>query len=205
MCKPRQPYQIICGIDEVGRGPLAGPVTAAAVILPPTFHTAPLRDSKALSPAARERLYATLQAEATAIGVGWVSAEEIDELNIHHATLRAMERAFWRMCRHGGIDPRDITKTVVDGKFTPPLPTPSRAIVGGDSTEAPIMAASIIAKVERDRFMVAYAHDHPLWGFERHKGYPTPAHKAAIVDHGVCDIHRRSFRGVKEHLRTSPR
>lgn len=184
-----------CGIDEVGRGPLAGPVTAAAVILDPTFPVERLRDSKALSPAARESIFTLLTEGAGSVGVGWVWPEEIDRINIHNASLEAMVRAYREIpSRSPRTGPDHV---VVDGRFCPDLgDTPCEARVGGDRSVPEIMAASIIAKVLRDRWMTRYDAIDPRYGFAAHKGYPTPAHRAALARHGPCVIHRRSFRGV---------
>ena len=173
------------GVDEAGRGPLAGPVVAAAVILGEQAIEG-LTDSKKLSPKRREFLFAEISSYACAIGVGQASPAEIDALNIHHATLLAMTRAV-----------ADLTVTpslcLVDGKFCPDIDIPCRAMVGGDGTELVIGAASIIAKVTRDRMMMTLHQQHPEYGFDRHKGYPTAAHLQAVEMFGVLPIHRRSF------------
>jgi len=179
--------EIVCGIDEAGRGPLAGPVTAGAVVLPPDFPGGLLADSKVLSPARREAAARVIRDRATAWAVGWASAEEIDRLNIHHATLLAMRRAVEGL----GVRP---TQLLVDGLFVPDAGVPGRAIVRGDATVPEIMAASILAKTARDAWMREYAAREPGYGFEKHKGYPTTAHRAAIARLGPCAIHRRSFR-----------
>jgi ribonuclease HII len=183
----QQVDEIVCGIDEAGRGPLAGPVTAAAVVLPADFPPGVLADSKALSPARRESAARLIRARAAAWAVGWASAEEIDRMNIHRATLLAMRRAL------DGLAVRP-TLIVVDGLFVPDTDLPARAAVGGDATVPEIMAASIIAKTARDAWMSEYARREPGYGFERHKGYPTREHRAAIARLGPCAIHRRSFR-----------
>jgi ribonuclease HII len=179
--------EIVCGIDEAGRGPLAGPVTAAAVILPPGFPTGILADSKAITPARREEAARVIRDRASAWAVGWASAEEIDRVNIHHATLLAMRRAV------EGLSVRP-TLLLVDGLFVPDAGVPGRAIVRGDASVPEIMAASILAKTARDAWMVAYAKHEPGFGFEKHKGYPTREHRAAIARLGPCAIHRLSFR-----------
>jgi ribonuclease HII len=179
--------EIVCGIDEAGRGPLAGPVTAAAVVLPPDFPTGILADSKALSPGRRESAAQVIRDRATSWAVGWASSEEIDCLNIHHATLLAMRRAV------EGLAVRP-TRLLVDGLFVPDAGVPGRAIVRGDATVHEIMAASILAKTARDAWMVSYAKREPGYGFQIHKGYPTAEHRAAIARLGPCAIHRRSFR-----------
>jgi ribonuclease HII len=179
--------EIVCGIDEAGRGPLAGPVTAAAVILPPGFPTGVLADSKVLSAARREESLVVIRDRATAWAVGWASPEEIDRMNIHHATLLAMRRAV------EGLAVRP-TLLLVDGLFVPDAGVPGRAVVHGDAVVPEIMAASILAKTTRDAWMTEYAKREPGYGFERHKGYPTLEHRAAIERFGPCAIHRRSFR-----------
>jgi ribonuclease HII len=179
--------EIVCGIDEAGRGPLAGPVTAAAVVLPAGFPAGILADSKVLSPARRESAALVIKDRAVAWAVGWASAEEIDSLNIHRATLLAMRRAVERL----SVRP---TLLVVDGLFVPEAGVPGRAVVRGDATVPEIMAASILAKTARDAWMTGYARREPGYGFEKHKGYPTAEHRAAIARLGPCAIHRRSFR-----------
>jgi ribonuclease HII len=178
---------LVCGVDEAGRGPIAGPVTAAAVILPADFPKEALADSKALSPRRRERAEALIRERALAWATGWATPEEIDRLNIHQATLLAMGRALERL----KIRP-DLV--LVDGLFAPATPLPCRTIVRGDASEAPIMAASILAKTARDRWMRIYGRRRPEYEFERHKGYPTRRHRRLVLEHGLSPIHRRSFR-----------
>lgn len=178
---------LICGIDEAGRGPIAGPLTSAAVILPEDFPTGMLDDSKKLSPKVREAAAHLIRERAMAWSAGWVWPEEIDRLNIHRATLLAMMRAF----RALALRPELV---LVDGRFTPPLPVPCRAVIRGDSKFPQIMAASIIAKTERDRWMERYARIEPLYCFEKHKGYPTKAHREIVRRLGISPIHRKSFR-----------
>ncbi len=193
----QNPGETVCGIDEVGRGPLAGPVVAAAVILPPGFDTTSLKDSKALTPEKRDLERARITAAGIPLGIGWVWPAEIDEINIHRAALLAMERAWRELREHHAAVVHLITETLVDGLHLPRgLEGPARAIVGGDGTVPAIMAASIIAKTIRDEWMVDYSRRDDRYGFERHKGYPTAAHKAALQRYGPCPIHRRSFRGV---------
>lgn len=194
----RQP--LICGIDEVGRGPLAGPVTAAATVLPGTVDRSVLRDSKVLSPARRNVLEELLIANGTFFGLGWVSSEDIDSMNIHNASLLAMKRAFEALLALELLPPGPID-VIVDGRFSPdiagnPVVTQCRALVGADHIIPEVMAASILAKNARDRQMVLYAKRYSQYGFERHKGYPTAEHKAALREHGPSPIHRRTFRGV---------
>jgi ribonuclease HII len=183
----------IAGIDEAGRGPLAGPVVSAAVILPAAFGVGGINDSKKLTPRQRERLYALIYAHAQAIGIGIVDAVEIDRINILKASLLSMAMAV------DNLDPKP-SFLLIDGPFTIPCALPQRAIPKGDCLSVSIAAASIIAKVTRDRLMDRYALDYPQFGFARHKGYPTQAHRRAIEDCGCCPIHRKSFKGVKEYL-----
>ncbi len=178
--------KLLCGIDEAGRGPLAGPVTAAAVILPEAFPFSTLNDSKRLSEKKREEVAIIIMEYSLAWAVGWAWPEEIDELNIHHATLLAMKRAYEGLA----VKPDEV---VVDGLFVPSVPVPALAIVKGDSTVHQIMAASIIAKTQRDHWMIAYAEKDPRYGFDKHKGYPTKEHRMRIERYGPCSIHRKSF------------
>lgn len=185
---------MVCGIDEAGRGPLAGPVTAGAVILPVQFPVAMLRDSKRLSPLQRERLVALIRREAVAWSIGWASHVEIDRINV----LRASHLAMLRAVRGLSVTPQ---LAIVDGSLAPELGVPVRAVVRADATVAAVMAASIVAKVARDRWMVAYAALEPAYGFERHKGYPTAEHQAALLRLGPCAIHRLSFSGCEDPAR----
>jgi len=181
---------LLCGVDEAGRGPLAGPVVAAAVILDPAHPIGGLADSKQLSARKREELAVTIRARARAWALASASVEEIDTLNILQATLLAMRRAVAGLA----IAPQLI---LVDGLHCPPLDAPSRGIVDGDATVAEISAASILAKVARDAEMQILHGLHPQYGFDRHKGYPTAAHLAALRAHGVSAVHRRSFAPVR--------
>jgi ribonuclease HII len=183
----------IAGIDEAGRGPLAGPVVSAAIILPPAFDVNGINDSKKLTHRQRERLYPLIYAHARAIGIGIVDAVEIDRINILKASLLSMAMAV------DNLDPQP-SFLLVDGQFEIPCTLPQRAIPKGDCLSISIAAASIIAKVTRDRLMDRYAVDYPQFGFARHKGYPTQAHRRAIEKYGCCPIHRKSFKGVKEYL-----
>ena len=183
----------VCGIDEAGRGPLAGPVVAACVVLDPAAIPAGLADSKKLSAAARARLLAELQ-EVAAIGIGQASAAEIDRLNIHHATLLAMARAFAALPGPAPL------YAYVDGKFAPDLPCRADAVVKGDAKVLSIAAASIVAKVTRDRLMEELDAMHPGYGFASHKGYPVAAHRAALVRLGPCAAHRKSYAPVRAVL-----
>ena len=181
---------LICGVDEAGRGPLAGPVFAAAVILNPARPISGLRDSKKLSAALRVRLAAEIRAEALAWSVAWASETEIDQINILRASLLAMRRAVLALAPGAEF-------ALIDGNRCPDLPIPARAIVKGDASEPCISAASILAKTERDKEMRRLADIYPVYGFERHAGYPTPEHLAALECHGPCPAHRKSFGPVK--------
>ncbi|MBK1655597.1 ribonuclease HII [Allochromatium vinosum] len=177
---------LIAGVDEAGRGPLAGPVCAAAVILDPARPIAGIGDSKKLSPARRERLEPLIRDQALAWSVAWASAEEIDRLNILHATLLAMRRAV------ESLQIRPV-KALIDGNRCPQLDIAAEAIVGGDGSVPAIGAASILAKVARDRFMLELDAECPGYGFAKHKGYPTREHLDAIERLGPCRWHRLSF------------
>jgi ribonuclease HII len=179
----------ICGIDEAGRGPLAGPVTAAAVILPPEFPFELLNDSKRLSEKKRDRAAEVIRREALAWSVAWVSPRTIDALNIHRASLLAMKRAFYSL----PLEMRRGSTVLADGKFPPEVDVPVRAVIGGDSRVYEIMAASILAKTARDAWMIKAAAVYPGWGFERHKGYPTREHRHICSLRPLTPIHRRSF------------
>jgi len=181
------PLSLLCGIDEAGRGPLAGPVTAAAVILPEDYPVSELRDSKKLSERQRNFLVVRIMDRALAFAVGWAWPHEIDRLNIHHATLLAMERAY------RGLPSADIRLVLVDGKFCPPLEVPCRAEVKGDDRFPSIQAASILAKTARDRWMIRYSWIEGEYGYEKHKGYPTAAHARICRDRGPSAIQRLSF------------
>ncbi|MEO1191177.1 MAG: ribonuclease HII [Pseudomonadota bacterium] len=186
--------RIIAGVDEVGRGPLAGPVTAAAVILPPAAVTAgrfaDVADSKKLTEKDRNSLCRLICREAT-VRIGWATVAEIDQLNILQASLLAMRRALARL-------PQRPDLALIDGKQLPPdLPIQAEAIVGGDANVLSIAAASIVAKVERDGLMAVLDRRYPGYGWATNKGYPTPAHRAALIDLGVTPEHRRSFAPVR--------
>ena len=187
--------QHIAGVDEAGRGPLAGPVVAAAVILPSNTIIPGLNDSKALSEKRREELFETIHDIALAIGVGKASPEEIDKHNIRNATHQAMCEALAAL----GISPDHV---LIDGNAIPGSPFPEQAIIGGDRKSLSIAAASVIAKVTRDRLMIDYHAQYPAYGFAGHKGYGSADHLAALQKHGPCPIHRRSFRGVFEAKRS---
>jgi ribonuclease HII len=183
----------IAGVDEAGRGPLAGPVVAAAVILPPTTPIPGLADSKTLSEERRVELFRAVRERALAVGVGWASSGQVDRLNILRATHRAMRDAVRRL-HHPPVH------ILVDGLPVASLGADHTAIVKGDSSCACICAASIVAKVLRDRLMVRLARRYPMYGFERNKGYPTAEHCAALALSGPCVHHRRSFAPVREAL-----
>lgn len=176
----------ICGVDEAGRGPLAGPVCAAAVILPPEAELPGLNDSKKLSEKKREQLFPEIQRLALAWSVAFASVEEIEERNILGATMLAMNRAI------SGLSLRPEL-ALIDGNRNREIQVPSRCVVHGDARCASIAAASILAKVSRDRLMVELAREYPQYGFEQHKGYGTKAHYAALREYGPCPAHRPSF------------
>ena len=184
----------IAGVDEAGRGPLAGPVTVAAVILDPERPIDGLNDSKKLTEAKREALYPLIVERALAWRIEFVEADEIDALNILQATLIGMRRAL-----QGLSLAADCAR--IDGNRLPPgLPCPAEAIIGGDAIEPAIMAASILAKVARDRHMQELHARYPQYGFDHHKGYPSPAHLAALAEHGPCSEHRRSYSPVRDAI-----
>ena len=181
---------LVAGVDEAGRGPLAGPVVAAAVILDDQHRVRGLADSKVLTPLRRERLFDEIRAKALCTSIAMASVEEIDRLNILQATLLAMRRAV------EGLRLRP-QRVLVDGNRLPTLSMPAAAVVKGDALVAAISAASILAKVHRDRLCGELDAAHPEYGFARHKGYPTADHLAALQTHGACAAHRRSFGPVR--------
>ena len=185
----------ICGVDEAGRGPLVGAVVAGAVVLDPRQPIVGLKDSKKLSPAKREALYAEITSKAKAWGIGEASPGEIDKLNILQATMLAMQRAIQSLVDQMGEWP---SEALIDGNRCPSLPIPARAIIKGDAKEPAISAASILAKVHRDRQMQILHEQFPQYGFNQHMGYPTEAHIAALKHYGPCADHRRSFGPVRE-------
>jgi len=191
-------WTLVAGVDEAGRGCLAGPVVASAAILPSDFSLEGLDDSKVLTEQTRERLYPIILEAAVSIGVGFASAGEIDRFNILRATHLAMQRAV------DALKP-SAELLLVDGNQPLPGRLPQRTIVKGDSRVLSIAAASVVAKVSRDRWMVIQASKFPQYGFSKHKGYGTRRHRAAIVAHGPCPLHRRTFRGVIEHLEPAER
>ena len=191
-------YSLIAGVDEAGRGPLAGPVVAAAVILPLDFRTDGVRDSKKLSPLQREDAYERILSEAEAVGIGVSDTEEIDRINILQATYCAMRSAIAALHT-------DLDCVLVDGRAIPQLSIPQQAIVRGDNLSVSIGAASIVAKVTRDRIMLEMDGRYPGYGFARHKGYCTPEHIEAICRQGVCEIHRKSFAPISEQVESACR
>ena len=185
---------LVAGVDEAGRGPLAGPVVVAAVILDPRLPIDGLNDSKKLTAARREALYPLILERAIAHRIEFVCCAEIDSLNILHATLAGMCRALRALAPAAAF-------ARIDGNRLPPdLPCPAEAVVGGDGLDPAIMAASILAKVARDRAMVELHGQFPQYGFDAHKGYPSPQHLAALRAHGPCPEHRRSFAPVAQML-----
>ena len=179
-------YHLVCGVDEAGRGPLAGPVCAAAVILPPNLEIPGLNDSKKLSDKKRRELFPIIQEKALAYGIAFADHKEIDEINILQATYLAMERAIAQLA----VKP-DIA--LIDGNRARDFGLPVQTIVHGDSLSASIAAASVLAKVTRDDLMQKMAEEYPGYGFEIHKGYGTKAHYAALQELGPCPIHRMTF------------
>ena len=181
-----QGVQLICGVDEAGRGPLAGPVCAAAVILPANIDIPGLNDSKKLSDKRRRELFPVIKERAVAYGIAFADHTEIDEINILQATYLAMERAINQL----NVKPE---LALIDGNRAKDFGIPVQTVVSGDSLSASIAAASVLAKVTRDDYMLQMAEKYPEYGFEIHKGYGTKAHYAALTKHGHCPIHRMSF------------
>lgn len=179
-------YCAVCGVDEAGRGPLAGPVCAAAVILPQDCIIEGVNDSKKLSEKKREALFDVIWGTAVAASVGWASVEEIEEINILNAAMLAMKRAV------EGLKPA-ADFALIDGNKTPPLVIPAQAIIKGDALSMSVAAASILAKVSRDRLMLKLAKEYPQYAFEKHKGYGTKLHMEKIREYGPSPIHRMSF------------
>ena len=182
----REGFACICGVDEAGRGPLAGPVCAAAVVLPPDIQIEGLNDSKKLTDKKRRALYDVITEQAVSYGIAFADEQEIDEINILQATFLAMRRAFEKLT----VTP-DIA--LIDGNRAPGLSCRERTVVHGDALSASIAAASILAKVTRDRLMEEYDAQYPQYGFAVHKGYGTQRHYAALREFGACPIHRQSF------------
>lgn len=183
----QQGFKMICGVDEAGRGPLAGPVCAAAVILPQDAVIEGLNDSKKLSEKKREKLYDVIVEKAVAYSIATASVEEIEEYNILNATFLAMNRAINSL-------PQKADYAIIDGDKKPKgITVECEAVVKGDSKSMSVAAASILAKVTRDRMMCEYGEKYPVYGFAEHKGYGTKKHREAIIKYGACDIHRPSF------------
>jgi ribonuclease HII len=185
-------YRYVAGVDEAGRGPLAGPVVAAAVVLPPNHPFPRVNDSKKLTPLQREKAYADIVSGALSVGVGIIDHDEIDRINILKASLKAMDRAVAQLTC-------PVDYLLVDGIHPIPGATSQMAVKDGDSLSLPIAAASIIAKVIRDRMMDIYHLHYPCYNFACNKGYGTREHLEAIRNYGYCPLHRKTFRGVKEH------
>ena len=181
-----QGYQVICGVDEAGRGPLAGPVCAAACVLPRGLAIEGLNDSKKLTEKRRETLFDIIREQAVTYGIAFATVEEIDEFNILGATFLAMNRAIGQLSAVPDL-------ALIDGNQTKGIEVSARAVVHGDAMCADIAAASVLAKVTRDRYMLGMAEQYPQYGFEKHKGYGTKAHYAAIREYGPSPIHRPSF------------
>lgn len=188
-------FQAVAGIDEAGRGPLAGPVVAAAVILPESFDLPGLNDSKQLSEKKRNQLFPLIHEQAVAVGIGVSRAGEIDRINILQATLLGMSRAVQRL-------PVAPDFLLVDGINPVPLGIEQKTLKKGDARSLSIAAASVVAKVVRDRIMLAYDRLFPEYGFSGHKGYGSRRHRQAVARHGPCVCHRRTFAGVREHCET---
>lgn len=179
-------YKSVCGVDEAGRGPLAGPVCAAAVILPEGVIIDGVNDSKKLSEKKRESLFDVIREQALSYSIAYATVDEIEEINILNATMLAMRRA---------IDGLDIKAdyTMIDGNKIPPIDIDAECIVKGDAKSMSIACASILAKVSRDRLLYKYAEEYPMYGFDKHKGYGTKVHREAILKYGPCPYHRKSF------------
>lgn len=179
-------YKSVCGVDEAGRGPLAGPVCAAAVILPEGVIIDGVNDSKKLSEKKRESLFDVIREQALSYSIAYVTVDEIEEINILNATMLAMRRA---------IDGLDIKAdyAMIDGNKIPPIDIDAECIVKGDAKSMSIACASILAKVSRDRLLYKYAEEYPMYGFDKHKGYGTKVHREAILKYGPCPYHRKSF------------
>ena len=179
-------YKSVCGVDEAGRGPLAGPVCAAAVILPEGLIIDGVNDSKKLSEKKRESLFDVIREQALSYSIAYATVDEIEEINILNATMLAMRRA---------IDGLDIKAdyAMIDGNKIPPIDIDAECIVKGDAKSMSIACASILAKVSRDRLLYKYAEEYPMYGFDKHKGYGTKVHREAILKYGPCPYHRKSF------------
>jgi len=185
----------IAGVDEAGRGPLAGPVVAGCVIFSSNCDTHPYQDSKKITARQRDIFFKELHNSEAALGVGIAEPDEIDQINILQASLLAMKRAVQNCAKNNDVSPDFL---LVDGTFTVPMELPQQTLTKGESKSASIAAASIIAKVTRDRLMAEYHLQYPQYNFQQHKGYPTKAHRAALAELGPCPIHRKTFKGVRE-------
>lgn len=179
-------YKSVCGVDEAGRGPLAGPVCAAAVILPEGVIIDGVNDSKKLSEKKRESLFDVIREQALSYSIAYATVDEIEEINILNATMLAMRRAIY------GLDIK-ADYAMIDGNKIPPLDIDAECIVKGDAKSMSIACASILAKVSRDRLLYKYAEEYPMYGFDKHKGYGTKVHREAILKYGPCPYHRKSF------------
>lgn len=179
-------YKSVCGVDEAGRGPLAGPVCAAAVILPEGVIIDGVNDSKKLSEKKRESLFDVIREQALSYSIAYATVDEIEEINILNATMLAMRRAI------DGLD-KKADYAMIDGNKIPPLDIDAECIVKGDAKSMSIACASILAKVSRDRLLYKYAEEYPMYGFDKHKGYGTKVHREAILKYGPCPYHRKSF------------
>ena len=179
-------YKSVCGVDEAGRGPLAGPVCAAAVILPEGVIIDGVNDSKKLSEKKRESLFDVIREQALSYSIAYATVDEIEEINILNATMLAMRRAI------DGLD-RKADYAMIDGNKIPPIDIDAECIVKGDAKSMSIACASILAKVSRDRLLYKYAEEYPMYGFDKHKGYGTKVHREAILKYGPCPYHRKSF------------
>ena len=193
-------YEFVCGVDEAGRGPLVGAVVAAAVVLDPSRPILGLKDSKKLSALARERLYEEIINNARAYSISESTAIEIDEINILQATMLAMKRAIEGLSVQLGRLP---DMALIDGNRCPQLSIPAEAIVKGGSKEPAISAASILAKVTRDRQMMALHEEYPHYGFNQHMGYPTAMHLEVLKERGICSAHRKTFGPVRAVIQSS--
>ena len=190
-------YRSVAGVDEAGRGPLAGPVVAAAVVLPPELSLPGLRDSKKMSPALREILYDQIIEQCTGYGISSVDEKTIDEINILQAALLAMKKAVEQL-------PVPADMLLIDGNRGIACDTHQKTIIGGDDASLSIAAASVLAKVTRDRLMERYHEQYPQYEFSQHKGYGTRLHRERIQQYGPCPIHRKTFKGVTEYLNHHP-
>ncbi len=196
----RQGFSAVVGVDEAGRGPLAGPVVAGAVILSPNDEHSKYLDSKSLTPACRETLFSRLCRSSTQIGIGLCTAREIEKINILQASLLAMKRAVENCCANWHSEADFL---LIDGKFTVPIAIAQQTLVKGESKSASIAAASIVAKVTRDRLMAEAHQQYPQYNFLKNQGYPTREHRQALAEFGPCTLHRRTFKGVREYFDVS--